>query len=322
MRDQILTNKEFLGKIIPKTANEYYDSKLQGRYKVYIPELMPHITTYKGIYCKNHIHKYRITGSDDGEYGQYFPLHSGTYVIVKFQANDFNSGYIERIISDYKENTNVEAQDCITPIPSEQDRDEQTILFKTPKKNNIFYINEETKNEPNTIYLIYNRDENGRNTVFRINESGITTWTRNNNRVRISKDLNIQIDKNKTEYIKNDVKVDIDGKQDTHIVKEVKLKIDDNDTIHILGDAKITVGGTCNVYSSTTINCDAPKINLNCGKASSTPVNPSIPQTVRDLGPKETPEYDDNNSVGDKCDEATDSYNTGARSENEMMWDN
>ena len=133
MRDQILTNKEFLGKIIPKTAPGFHDSKLQGRYKVFIPELMPHIANNEGIYCKNHIHKLRITGSDDGEYGQYFPLHAGTYVVVKFQANDFNTGYIDRIVSDYDENSNVEAQDCTTSVPNEADRDEQTILFKTPK---------------------------------------------------------------------------------------------------------------------------------------------------------------------------------------------
>jgi len=321
MNDYFLTGKEFLGQIIPKNSTNYYDSKLQGRYRVYIPELMPHIENDQGIFCKNHVTKYKITGSHDGEYGQYFPLHPGTYVIVKFQSNDFNSGYIDRIVSDYKQNTNVEAQDCVTPVPNESDRDEQTILIKTPKKNNIFYINENTKNEPNTIYLIYNRDENGRNTVFRINPSGITIWTRNNIRERILKDSNVQIDKNKTEYVKQNKKVDIDGSQTTRISKDFKLKIEENGTLHVTGDVNITVNGTCNVYSDSEINCDGSRINLNCGKASAVEIPPTQPQKVRDLGPNETSEYNDSNSVGDKCDDATNSYNNGPRSENDLMWD-
>ena len=321
MNDYFLTGKEFLGQIIPKNSTNYYDSKLQGRYRVYIPELMPHIENDQGIFCKNHVTKYKITGSHDGEYGQYFPLHPGTYVIVKFQSNDFNSGYIDRIISDYKQNTNVEAQDCVTPVPNESDRDEQTILIKTPKKNNIFYINENTKNEPNTIYLIYNRDENGRNTVFRINPSGITIWTRNNIRERVLKDSNVQIDKNKTEYVKQNKKVDIDGSQTTRISKDFKLKIEENGTLHVTGDVNITVNGTCNVYSDSEINCDGSRINLNCGKAFAVEIPPTQPQKVRDLGPNETSEYNDSNSVGDKCDDATNSYNNGPRSENDLMWD-
>jgi len=321
MNDYFLTGKEFLGQIIPKNSTNYYDSKLQGRYRVYIPELMPHIENDQGIFCKNHVTKYKITGSHDGEYGQYFPLHPGTYVIVKFQSNDFNSGYIDRIISDYKQNTNVEAQDCVTPVPNESDRDEQTILIKTPKKNNIFYINEDTKNEPNTIYLVYNRDENGRNTVFRINPSGITIWTRNNIRERVLKDSNVQIDKNKTEYVKQNKKVDIDGSQTTRISKNLELKIEENGIFHITGNVNITVNGMCNVYSNSEINCDGAKINLNCGKAFAVEIPPTQPQKVRDLGPNETSEYNDSNSVGDKCDDATNSYNNGPRSENDLMWD-
>lgn len=320
MRDQILTNKEFFGKIIPRSAKGYYDLNLQGRYKVYIPELMPHITDDNGIYCKNHTHKLRITGSDDGEYGQYFPLHPGTYVIVKFQSNDFNTGYIDRIISDQREKSNVEAQDCITAIPTELDRDEQTIIFKTPKKNNSFYINEETKNEPNTIYLIFNRDsQSKRRTVFRVDESGITTWTRDNNRIRILLDDNKQVDGTKTEYIKKDKNTVIDNNETKHVKQNVDLRISGNNTIQILGTKNLTVNGDCNVFSSSSINCDAPVINLNCGIASNTPANPKVKQPVRDLGPNETPEYDDSTSVGDKCDDATESYNVGARSENETM---
>lgn len=199
-----LRGKEFLGKIVPNPAkDEFYDFRQQGRYRVHIPELMPHLPYNVGIWCKNHTHKWRITPSDVGEYGQYFPLQAGTYVIVQFYENDINTGYIDRINSDYKRDRDVEAQDCTAPKPAFEERDEQYIICKTPKKWSSFYINEDTYYEPNTIYLIYNRDHNPeRRTVHRIDESGHHFWTRDNLRERIKLDHNKQVDGNETILVK------------------------------------------------------------------------------------------------------------------------
>jgi hypothetical protein len=285
-----------------------------GRYRVHIPEIMQHLPEEKGIWCKNQVHAWRITPSENGEYGSYFPLHPQTKVIVQFYENDYNTGYIERIISDADDSTDLEAQDATKENvkPSLTDRDEQYIIFKTPKKFNIFYINEETEKEPNTIYLVYNRDESPeRRTVLRIDESGVHVWTRDNNRVRIIKDDNKQIDGNKSLYVKLDRKANIaqnedlavgqhrtvnvhqdedkavlkDRRENIHgqhdlLTKKDKIEnvygssdvlVKGNMTIEVNGNCNISVGGTCNVYSETAINADAPTINLNSGIASKSP---------------------------------------------------
>lgn len=348
--DQVesLIGKEFIGKILPDL-----DPRQMGRYRVHIPEIMQHISEDRGIWCKNQVHSWRITPSDDGEYGSYYPLHSGTEVIVRFYENDYNTGYIIRIISDAEDETDKEGQDSVTVKPSLTDRDEQYIIFKTPKKFNIFYANEETQKEPNTIYLVYNRDGNPeRRTVYRIDESGIQLWTRDNRRVRILLDENRQIDGNQTEYIKknrtrnigeddslavakNKV-VNVVGNEDrivyqsrtTNIyenedktIKNNQIEnvygkkdnlVKDNLTIEVRGECNISVDGKCNIWSGTEINAQAPRINLNSGTASKKPAKTSSPAqdakkktTVRDLGPRETPEYDLADSVGDKCDDVT-----------------
>lgn len=331
-----LTQKEFLGKIIPKGTSGEFDLKMKGRYKVHIPELLPHLEEDEGIWCKNHVHGWRITPSDSGEYGSYYPLHPGTYVMVKFQSNDFNSGYIDRIISDYKDNRDVEAQDCVDVKSSETDRDEQYIIFKTPKKWNIFYVNEETENEPNTIYLVYNRD-NGpeRRTVFRIDESGLSFYTRDNNRIRIKLDDNKQVDANQTEYIKGYSTEHVDGDKDSHFHANRTETVDGNFeqktvgnvVIEVSGNTNISVNGRVDVWSGTSINCDAPVINLNSRIANKKSSKRAKPNTsVRDLGPGETSEYElgdtirENRSVvvNNKCDNVTTSYNNSKRDNNTM----
>lgn len=239
-----LKDQEFLGKIVPKSHPDFYDPKRQGRYLVHIPDLMPGIDDNEGIWCKNHVHNWRITPSGAGEYGQYFPLQAETYVIVKFFENDLNTGYIDRVLSDYKEDRDVEAQDNVQAIPALTDRDEQYVIFKTPKKWNIFYVNEDTENEPNTIYLIYNRDNSPeRRTVFRIDESGLHFWTRDNNRVRIATDENRQVDGDHSEYIKGNQKENIDKDKDTWTKGNFTRQVDKNSDSKVKGDSKEQIEG-------------------------------------------------------------------------------
>jgi len=287
-----LIEKEFIGTILGEP-----DPRQMGRYKVHLPEIMQHLTEDKGIWCKNQVHAWRITPSDNGEYGSYYPLHAGTKVIVKFYSNDYSSGYINRIISDADDNTDNEAQDGRTVKPAVLDRDEQYIIFKTPKKFNIFYVNEETEKEPNTIYLVYNRDESPeRRTVYRIDESGIHIWTRDNRRVRIKLDDNKQIDGDKSLLVKKNRKANIAENEDLavggnrtvnvvqnedkivykdrkenvhgeHHLTTVGDKIDniegsydisvvDDMTLEVDGDCNISVTGTCNIYSDSSVNID------------------------------------------------------------------
>lgn len=116
-----ITNREFPGILIKDPDPEKdsdgnviekikYDETNRGRYLVYIPEIMYNIhdQPQNGIWCVNHVHKYRDTYIDEvvdkkdkSIGGQYFPLQEDMHVIVKFFSNDYRSGYIDRIISDY-----------------------------------------------------------------------------------------------------------------------------------------------------------------------------------------------------------------------------
>ena len=306
-----LTQREFIGQTVIKEVEEFYDYKMQGRYKVHIPELMPHLEKEKGIWVKNHSNKWNITPSDIGEYGSHYPLHEGTYVIIKFFENDINTGYVDRILSDYKENRDVEAQDCVKPKSVLEDRDEQYLVFKTPKKWNAFYVNEDTVHEPNTIYLIYNRDHSPeRRTVYRIDDSGIHIWTRDNFRVRLMKDDNIQCDGDKTYFLKGDQQHNIVGNHD-HQVKG-------NVIVEVTGTTDISGNGSIDVWSGSSINCDAPVIHLNCGIAHYVPSKDKV--EVIDLGPDETSEY--KTGIGKHCDHpsVTDDYNIEKR-DNEKMFE-
>lgn len=270
-----LKDQEFLAKVLPDL-----DNRRQGRYKVHIPDLMPSIDENKGIWVKNQVHNWRITNSENGEYGQYFPVQPGTKVIVKFFENDANTGYIDRIISDHVQKSNVEAQDCTAEFADPKDRDEQYVIFKTPKKWNIFYVNEDTENEPNTIYLIYNRDnysfgeseaaktdENGvpigRRTVFRIDESGVTFWTRDNVRTRIRLDDNKQVDGNQTEYVGGYRTKHIDGDDDLHVHENQRINIDEDQDEWVKGNRTETIDLDVNTHikqnSITTIDINEDK---------------------------------------------------------------
>ena len=248
---EIKPGVEYAGVIIPSTVENYYDPKYRGFYRVHIAELLPRIPEDQGLLCRNRVHKYRMTQSSVGTYGSYYPLHAGTKVIVKFYSTELTSGYIDSIVSDYEENTNWEAQDSNTPIQRPEDRDEQYVVIKTPKKYDIFYINEDTENEPNTLYLVHNRDNNnlkegpGRRTVYRINDSGIHIWTRDNQRIRIYEDNNKQVSGDQTEYVEGYRTKHIDGDDDQHVHSNKVTKVDKEHHHQTVGNVKIEINGNC-----------------------------------------------------------------------------
>ena len=243
-----LVEKEFLGVVLSNEDTKNLDQKRKGRYKVHIPDIMPHIDPNSGIFVKNHLHKWRITSSKYGEYGQYFPIQPDTQVIIKFHENDMNSGYIDRIVSDFRDKTDVLPQDCVEEIQELLDRDEKTILFKTPKYWSIFYVNEKTNKEPNTMYLIYNRDKEStytsrtaekkrnRRTVVRIDETGIHVWTADNSRIRIKLDENKQIDGDQTEYVVGNSTKHIDKDYDIHSHKDFRINVDNHHDVWVRGE--------------------------------------------------------------------------------------
>ncbi len=221
-----LNDKEFLAKVLPDL-----DPKHQGRYKVHIPEVMYHIAEDKGIWVKNHVHKDRVTRSEKGIYGQYFPLQSETIVIVKFFRNDFNTGYIDRVDSDFEKET----------LPLEvTDRDDIHQMFRTAKYDNIHTIHEDTVDQPpNSIHVYYNKHR----TTIVVDEEGIHIHTDDNEDKTITKDYDQNVKQNK------------------------KVHVEGNFDVYVNGQCNNYSGMKYDIRSGTYIAEDAPMIYLNCGVA-------------------------------------------------------
>lgn len=212
-----LINKEFIGTILPDKDNNH-----QGRYKVNISELQPHTKDNEGIWVKNAVHKNRVSPSQVGVCGSYYPLQAGMAVIVKFFSNHMNSGYIDRVISDAANDVSSNT------LPFEIiERDDYYQIIRTPKKNNLIAIYEgdtASKNIPkNSIHVYFNST---RTTVV-IDETGINVKTEDN--------LNMTVTQN--------VKITVNGTAD----------------VHVTGDAKIKSDGAVNIHGSpVNINCSTP----------------------------------------------------------------
>lgn len=237
------------------------DPKNQGRYKVHIPELHPLIEADLGIYVKNQQHNWRYGPSDDHMYGEYYPLHAGTKVLIKFYENDFHTGYVDRIISDQIISTTPKI--AVDKIPeATTDRDDIYMIFKTPKKHNLFAVLEETSDGenkldseliPNSIHLYYNY----RRSTMILNEDGIHWFSMDNRGVTIEGNNSEWVHKTEKIYIHEDRHLFINGKHRHHVHKDYDSTIDGEHREH-----------SCDQHSTTSsdkITEDAPTIWMNSG---------------------------------------------------------
>jgi hypothetical protein len=182
-----ITNREFPGTII---AGD--DLKNRGRYYVHIPELMYtiHDTDQNGILCANHTHKWRdtkstevtddetITNSGTSEPGgSYYPLLVNTRVIVKFFSEDYASGYIDRVISDFYPES----------LPEEpgSSRDDYYQIVRSKKKD-IIAINTDS----HKLWIHYYKDDEKWVTI-ELNDEGL--HIRSEKDIKMSAEENISI---------------------------------------------------------------------------------------------------------------------------------
>lgn len=228
-----LINREFIGTVLP---NE--DLMHQGRYKVNVPELQPHMKDTEGIWCKNHTCRHRISPSEPGISGSYYPMQPGMSVIVKFFANHIESAYIDRVISDAYPET----------LPYEIiERDLYYQIIRTPRHNNLIAIYEgdtNSKNVPkNSIHIYYN---DTRTTVV-IDETGINVKTADN--------INITVDKN--------VKIKVTGTADIKVTGDTRIQTEANAHIKAKLNISIDAGTVMNLRAGSVINMQAPIIHQN-----------------------------------------------------------
>jgi len=221
---ETIKNKFFLAKVLPDK-----DPKNQGRYKVHIYQLMPNLPESTGIFVKNHVHKHRFTNSDNGTYGQYLPLQPGTLVLVGFYENDYNSGYIDRIISDQVENS--------SPLNiSPDDRDDLTVIFKTPKQKHLFVVCEDTTSQPNTsIHLYFKKDQS----YLIIDESGFHFYTKDNFNRKVTVDDNLEVQGNKSIKVDGEINIFSSGK--THIYSDAETIVSAKDSVQITADNTVSI---------------------------------------------------------------------------------
>jgi hypothetical protein len=233
-----LTNREFIGTILSAK-----DSTHRGQYKVNIPELQPHMKETTGVWCKNQTDKHRVSPSERGICGSYYPLQPGMSVIVKFFANHIESAYIDRVISDAYTNS----------LPYELiERDDYYQIIRTPRYNNLIAIyegpppiNSSTKQEQpwtkdnsqsskniprNSIHVYFNDTR----TTLVIDETGVNIKTEDN--------INVTVSKN------------------------VKIKVTGTCDINVTGNTNITTAATANIKAGSSVNIEAGSVaNLKAG---------------------------------------------------------
>ena len=217
-----MNTKLFYGKILKDI-----DPKHRGYYKVHFYSAEYFLEETEGIWCRNGVHSWRNTpDSEGGEYGQYFPLHPGTKVLIRFLEEDFNTGEIVRIVSD---------EEPVKKFPLSKkpaDRDQITQIYRTIKYENIFVINEDTTGQvKDSIHIYYHKKQ----TKIVIDQNGIHIFTKNNQ--------NISIEGNSNTYIKGNLKLQVDGNSD--ILTKGKM------TIQAIGDLNLE-GRTVNINSGNS----------------------------------------------------------------------
>ena len=304
-----LANAVFLGRVLPDL-----DPNSQQRYKIHIPLLMRYMDDKHGIWCHNYTAGGTMSKSQTGEYGSSTPLQPGTFVMVRFMENDPNSGFIERTVSHAEKGSDTKGQDSTETINRPEDRDRRTVLYKTPNRSHTTYINEETKEEPNSYYEVHGRDANpGRETVRRVNEDGMHMYTRANTRKRVLLNDNNQIDKDQSFYVKGNQKTNIDGEQDVTVASGRFITVNGNEDHYVKSNFVLEVNGSLhvscsqetNIWASKSVNvhCDEGAILLQCKSAYLDNAQGTKPKSeVVDLGPSETSEY--KSGLGETCTDA------------------
>jgi hypothetical protein len=275
-----LIDREFIGTILSTK-----DTMHQGKYKVNVPELQPHMKSSEGIWCKNQTHKYRLSPTNRGVCGSYYPLQPGMSVIVKFFANHIESGYVDRIISDPEANT----------LPYELiERDDYYQIIRTPRYNNLICIYEgppppnevwtkensqRSKNIPrNSIHIYFNETR----TVVVIDELGVHIITADNVDIKSAKvikiealgDININSGGNIKMQAVGDINIKSGKKINTEAIEDININSGAKINNQAIGDINIKSGaivsseavGDVNIKSGGSIKNQATSnINIKAG---------------------------------------------------------
>lgn len=232
-----LTDCVFQGTVI-----EGDDPKNRGRYRVVIPELMYNIYDKDEgfIYCSNQISGGRNSGSADGIYGQYFPLHPNTRVSVRFASEDYSSAYINNVVSDFHDDS-IPLVSGGTDTDKTSQRDNFTQLIRTVSNDLITVTNKTSAGEvPADTMAFYHKGDNVKVTF---DPDGIHVYTKKDFDQQIDGKAYITIDKDTDVLLKQNLKLVIREDNKVEIWGNSDITINGNNKIFIFGNNELTVEG-------------------------------------------------------------------------------
>jgi len=255
MRHIELTNHEFVGRIVHADHDEWLDPTQQGRYRVHIHELMPHMPETEGIWCRNITMGWKISHCDIDSYGSYYPLQEKTRVVVQFFADDYNSGYISSIVPTL---TNEDCEDCPQNI-FDENRDERYIIYVTKHKSSYIVNDMTTANSdadhPQMTRVINHNDEeftdrdgiSHTETVVTYDRDGILMESQKSTRVDTPQDLTTNTKRDTTINTGRDLTSNTENNTDINTSKDLKITTMENSTVYTrkiakyLSDQKIEI---------------------------------------------------------------------------------
>lgn len=212
----------------------------KGRYKVWISELMYQIPSTEGIWCKNRMHKSRVTKGVS--YGTYHPLQPGTQVLVGFYENDFNNGFI-------LERENDQENECLPFKAKLEERDKIYLIQNSTEERHtlVMFDDGTTKMPEKSIHLYVNH----RKHKLILNEKGVHLFVTGDFNVSTTEDMNFNI--------KNNIKIkcggNLDIKSGGHINNESSSNINlkTSATVNIEGGSQNHKGSITSDYITGTI---------------------------------------------------------------------
>jgi len=143
----------------------------QGRYRVWIAELMHQIPNIKGIWCKNKVNNSGL---------HYAPILPGTDVGILFRENDFNSGAIVEINHD-------KSLDAIPHKAKMDDRDKVYNVMTTEGNQHVFVMTTGSKSVPGDSVHLY---ANGKSAKIVLNGDGFHIYSAGDLNVSAGADVN------------------------------------------------------------------------------------------------------------------------------------
>lgn len=246
-----LKNQKFQGIVLKDI-----DPLNQGRYKVWIGELMHQLDKTKGIWCKN---------KTNNNNHSYTPIQANTDVVVLFTENDFNTGVIIE--------TNHDTQVNSLPAKAKMDdRDKIYNVITTDKDQHAIIMTSGTSSVPGDSVFIYS---NNKKAKIILNGDGIHIYSAGDFNISAGSDINISAGG----------KFNVKSGGDVNLKSGANINADAGGTVNNKGSTVNIDGGAVNLkggISSSPINGTIAFAGLAGGLGAGSPITPGSAGSAAD----------------------------------------